>query len=96
MLGRARSVLSSARFATRSIAPRDRAAELCSQRRLAISGHAPRRRERGFHTLKLGFGHARPAMMGILVMRVHGLADPPLPGGASPGVRPAVEAAGRT
>ena len=37
---------------------------------------------------------ARPRM-GIFVVRVHGLADAPLPGVASLGVRPTVEDAGR-
>ena len=42
----------------------------------------------GFRTLNLRFAHPRPAAMGIFVVRVHGLADEPLPGVASLGVRP--------
>ena len=67
----------------------------------SISGHVVRGRqlgrELGFRTLNLRFPHARPAAMGIFVVRVHGLAAdaPPLPGVASLGVRPTVEDAGR-
>jgi riboflavin kinase/FMN adenylyltransferase len=49
----------------------------------------------GFRTLNLRFNHPRPAAMGIFVVAVHGLADGPLPGVASLGVRPTVEDAGR-
>jgi riboflavin kinase/FMN adenylyltransferase len=49
----------------------------------------------GFRTLNLRFGHPRPAAMGIFVVEVHGLADAPLPGVASLGVRPTIEDAGR-
>jgi riboflavin kinase/FMN adenylyltransferase len=52
-------------------------------------------RDLGFRTLNLAFGHARPAAMGIFVVRVHGLASAPLAGVASLGVRPTVEDAGR-
>jgi riboflavin kinase/FMN adenylyltransferase len=65
----------------------------------AISGHVVHGRklgrELGFRTLNLHFTHARPAAMGIFVVQVHGLADPPLAGVASLGVRPTVEDAGR-
>ncbi len=65
----------------------------------SISGHVVRGkqlgRELGFRTLNLRFAHARPAAMGIFVVRVHGLADTPLAGVASLGVRPTVEDAGR-
>jgi len=65
----------------------------------AISGHVVHGRKLGrtlgFRTLNLRFGHARPAAMGIFVVQVHGLADQPLPGVASLGVRPTVEDAGR-
>ena len=65
----------------------------------SISGHVLHGRklgrELGFRTLNLRFGHARPAAQGIFVVRVHGLADGPLPGVASLGVRPTVEDAGR-
>ena len=67
----------------------------------SISGHVVHGRqlgrELGFRTLNLRFPHARPAAMGIFVVRVHGLVPdaPPLPGVASLGVRPTVEDAGR-
>ena len=65
----------------------------------SISGHvlhgAKLGRTLGFPTLNLRFGHPRPAAMGIFVVRVHGLADTPLPGVASLGVRPTIEDAGR-
>jgi len=65
----------------------------------SISGHAIHGRklgrELGFRTLNLRFGHPRPAVTGIFVVRVHGLAGAPLPGVASLGVRPTVEDAGR-
>lgn len=49
----------------------------------------------GFRTLNLRFPHARPAARGIFVVRVCGLADEPLHGVASLGVRPTIEDAGR-
>lgn len=49
----------------------------------------------GFRTLNLRVRHAKPAATGIFVARVHGLADAPVPGVASLGVRPTVEDAGR-
>jgi riboflavin kinase / FMN adenylyltransferase len=52
-------------------------------------------RDLGFRTLNLRFPHRRPAASGIFVVRVRGLADQPLPGVASFGVRPTVEDAGR-
>ena len=52
-------------------------------------------RELGFRTLNMRFGHPRPATLGIFVVRVHGLGPAALPGVASLGVRPTVEAAGR-
>jgi riboflavin kinase/FMN adenylyltransferase len=64
-----------------------------------ISGHAIHGRklgrELGFRTLNVRFPHARPAAMGIFVVRVHGLGSAPVPGVASLGVRPTVEDAGR-
>jgi riboflavin kinase/FMN adenylyltransferase len=48
----------------------------------------------GFPTLNLRVTH-RPALCGIFVVQVHGLADHPLPAVASLGVRPTVEDAGR-
>ncbi len=61
----------------------------------SISGHVVHGRKLGralgFPTLNLRFAHPRPAAMGIFVVRVHGLADAPLGGVASLGVRPTVE-----
>jgi riboflavin kinase / FMN adenylyltransferase len=65
----------------------------------SISGHVLHGkklgRELGFPTLNLRLAHARPAAMGIFVVRVFGLADTPLPGVASLGVRPTVDDSGR-
>lgn len=65
----------------------------------AISGHVVHGkklgRTLGFRTLNLRFAHAKPAAMGIFVVEVLGLADRPLAGVASLGVRPSVEDAGR-
>ncbi len=65
----------------------------------AISGHVVHGkklgRSIGFPTLNLRIAHKHPALSGIFVVRVHGLADRPLPGVASLGVRPTVEDAGR-
>ena len=52
-------------------------------------------RDDGFRTLNLRFPHARPATMGIFVVRVHGLGDKPLDGVASLGRRPTVDDSGR-
>lgn len=49
----------------------------------------------GFRTLNLRFPHRKSAAHGIYAVRVHGLADAPLGGVASLGVRPTVEEAGR-
>jgi riboflavin kinase/FMN adenylyltransferase len=49
----------------------------------------------GFRTLNLRFPHPKPAAQGIFAARVHGLADHPLDGVASLGVRPTVENGGR-
>jgi riboflavin kinase/FMN adenylyltransferase len=74
-------------------------AEALLGRPYAISGHvvhgAKLGRDLGFRTLNLRFGHPRPAVSGIFVVRVHGLADQPLPAVASLGVRPTVEDNGR-
>ena len=48
----------------------------------------------GFPTLNLRVAH-RPALSGIFIVQVHGLADAPLPAVASLGVRPTVEDSGR-
>ena len=65
----------------------------------SISGHVLHGRklgrELGFRTLNLRFGHPRPAASGIFAVQVHGLADAPVPGVASLGVRPTVEDSGR-
>jgi riboflavin kinase/FMN adenylyltransferase len=62
----------------------------------SISGHvlhgAKLGRELGFRTLNLRFAHARPAASGIFVVRVHGIGDGALPGVASLGRRPTVNA----
>jgi len=68
-------------------------------RRYSISGRVQHGRklgrELGFPTLNLRFTHARPAAMGIFVVRVFGLADEPVPGVASLGRRPTVDDSGR-
>lgn len=51
-------------------------------------------RKLGFPTLNLRLGFARPAIQGVFVVRVHGLAERPWPGVASLGTRPAVETDG--
>jgi riboflavin kinase/FMN adenylyltransferase len=65
----------------------------------SISGHVLHGRklgrELGFPTMNLRFTHPRPAAMGIFVVRVHGLTEPPLAGVANLGVRPTVDDAGR-
>jgi riboflavin kinase/FMN adenylyltransferase len=64
----------------------------------SMSGHvihgAKLGRTLGFPTLNLRVAH-RPALSGIFVVQVHGLAGQPLPAVASLGVRPSVEDAGR-
>ena len=64
----------------------------------AMSGHVIHGqklgRTLGFPTLNLRVAH-RPALCGIFVVQVHGLAGQPLPAVASLGVRPTVEDAGR-
>ncbi|MCD6027127.1 MAG: bifunctional riboflavin kinase/FAD synthetase [Solimicrobium sp.] len=49
----------------------------------------------GFPTINLSIRHRRPAVNGVFIVQVHGLAEHPLPGVASIGVRPTVEDAGR-
>ncbi|HZW12242.1 MAG TPA: bifunctional riboflavin kinase/FAD synthetase [Noviherbaspirillum sp.] len=65
----------------------------------AISGHVLHGKKLGrtigFPTLNLRIAHKHPALSGIFVVQVHGLADQPLPGVASLGVRPTVEDSGR-
>jgi len=64
----------------------------------AMSGHGIHGqklgRTLGFPTLNLRVPH-RPALMGIFIVQVHGLADQPLPAVASLGVRPTVDDSGR-
>ncbi|GGC10113.1 riboflavin biosynthesis protein [Oxalicibacterium flavum] len=65
----------------------------------SISGHVVHGKKLGrtigFPTLNLRVSHNRPAVSGIYVVQVHGLADQPLPGVASIGVRPTVDDSGR-
>jgi riboflavin kinase/FMN adenylyltransferase len=65
----------------------------------AMSGHVVHGkklgRSIGFPTMNLRVAHKRPAISGIFAVQVHGLADQPLPGVASLGVRPTVEDRGR-
>jgi riboflavin kinase / FMN adenylyltransferase len=65
----------------------------------SISGHVIHGKKLGrtigFPTLNLRAVHKRPALSGIFVVQVHGLADHPLRGVASFGVRPTVEDSGR-
>ena len=49
----------------------------------------------GFPTLNLRIAHKRPALSGIFIVQVHGLAEQALPAVASLGVRPTVEDNGR-
>jgi riboflavin kinase/FMN adenylyltransferase len=64
----------------------------------AMSGHVIHGRKLGrtlgFPTLNLRVVH-RPALSGVFVVQVHGLADRPLPAVASLGVRPTVDDSGR-
>ena len=64
-----------------------------------ISGHVVHGRKLGrtigFPTLNLPIPFDRPAVSGVFVVRVHGLASDPVAGVASLGTRPAVERDGR-
>ncbi len=64
-----------------------------------ISGHVVRGRQLGrtlgFPTLNIRIPFARPAVQGVFVVQVHGVADHPWPAVASLGTRPAVERDGR-
>ena len=64
-----------------------------------ISGHVIHGqklgRDLGFPTLNLRIAHKNPALSGIFVVQVHGLAAHPLPAVASLGVRPTVDDSGR-
>jgi riboflavin kinase/FMN adenylyltransferase len=65
----------------------------------AISGHVIHGKKLGrtigFPTLNLAVAHKHPALSGIFVVQVHGLAEQPLPAVASIGVRPTVDDSGR-
>ena len=65
----------------------------------SVSGHVIHGKKLGrtigFPTMNLAVAHKRPALSGIFVVQVHGLADKPLPAVASIGVRPTVEDSGR-
>lgn len=65
----------------------------------AISGHVVHGKKLGrtigFPTLNMRVGHKRPALSGIFVVQVHGMAEQPLPAVASLGVRPTVDDSGR-
>ncbi|MQR01742.1 bifunctional riboflavin kinase/FAD synthetase [Glaciimonas soli] len=65
----------------------------------SISGHVVHGqklgRTIGFPTLNLRVPHKHPALSGIFVVQVHGLADHPLPAVASIGTRPTVDDSGR-
>ncbi|MEC5216534.1 riboflavin kinase/FMN adenylyltransferase [Actimicrobium sp. GrIS 1.19] len=65
----------------------------------SISGHVIHGkklgRTLGFPTLNLAVAHKHPALSGIYIVQVHGLAAQPLPAVASIGVRPTVEDSGR-
>lgn len=60
-----------------------------------ISGHVLHGRKLGrtigFPTLNMRVGHKRPALSGVFIVQVHGLAAHPLPGVASLGTRPTVD-----
>lgn len=65
----------------------------------SISGHIIHGqklgRDLGFRTLNLRFPHPKPAAHGIFAVRTHGLAEHPLDGVASLGMRPTVDNSGR-
>lgn len=64
-----------------------------------MSGHvvhgAKLGRTLGFPTLNLRVPHRRPCLRGIFVVRVHGIAEEPVPGVASIGERPTVDDSGQ-
>ena len=60
-----------------------------------VLGETGAGRADGFRTLNVRFRHAKPAAMGIFVVRVHGLGERPLEGVASLGRRPTVDDSGR-
>lgn len=74
-------------------------AEQLLGRPYVISGHVIHGkklgRTLGFPTLNLLIRHRRPALAGIFIVRIHGLASAPLAGVASLGQRPTVDDSGR-
>lgn len=64
-----------------------------------ISGHVIHGKKLGatlgFPTMNLRVAHKNPALSGIFVVQMHGLADRPLPAVASLGMRPTVDDSGR-
>ena len=52
-------------------------------------------RELGFPTLNIRIPYPNPALSGVFIVQVHGIADKPWPAVASLGTRPAVEADGK-
>ena len=52
-------------------------------------------RSLGFPTLNLKIEHSHPALQGIFAVRVHGIAERPVAGVASIGLRPTLDDAGR-
>jgi riboflavin kinase/FMN adenylyltransferase len=68
-------------------------------RPFSVSGHVVHGRklgrDLGFRTLNIRFPHAKSAANGIFAVRTYGLAEGPLEGVASLGVRPTVEDSGR-
>ena len=60
-----------------------------------VLGETGAGRADGFRTLNVRFRHAKPAAMGIFVVRVHGLGAAPVAGVASLGKRPTVDDSGR-
>jgi riboflavin kinase/FMN adenylyltransferase len=91
-------VSSSAVRAALAIGDLGRAATLLG-RPYRITGHviagAKLGRTLGFPTANLLVGHARPALSGIFVVRVHGVRSDAIGGVASLGVRPTVDDSGR-
>src|SRR5205823_2084969 len=52
-------------------------------------------RQLGFRTANVQLRHNRPPLTGIYAVHVHGVADVPMPGAASLGVRPTITSSGR-
>ncbi|NMM38816.1 MAG: bifunctional riboflavin kinase/FAD synthetase [Glaciimonas sp.] len=91
-------ISSSAVRAALTAADFDHARQLLGQS-YAISGHVIHGkklgRTLGFPTLNLRVTHKHPVLNGIFIVQVHGLAETPLPGVASLGLRPTVDDSGR-